>query len=89
MRKPRDLVSGALKTKPVAEPAPDPFVHEAAITAAGVAGANLLGALAADREAQNVIAHNLRVQYQKDKEAAEDSKWEEILARRRLHKQMI
>lgn len=90
MRKPADLISGAKKaaapSKPAAE---DPFVGTPSIPAADITGTYALGVLAVERAEENRLAYNQRVARQKSKEVAEEAKWQEILARRKLHGQMV
>jgi hypothetical protein len=89
MKKPADLFSGARKAEKPKPAREDPFAAgEPSITAESIAGTNALGMLAAERETQNVIAYNNRVAEKKARETLEEAKWQEILARRNLHRQM-
>jgi hypothetical protein len=89
MKKPLDLVSGAIQaTKPGKPQAKDPFVGEPSIPRENISGTHALAMLATDRAAERYAAIAARREYQKARTAAEDAKWQEILARRTLHGQL-
>lgn len=90
MKRPADLISGARKAAAPSKPAPeDPFASAPSIPSADIAGTQALGVLAVESAERNRLVYNQRVAQQKAKEAAEEAKWQEILARRKLHGQMV
>jgi hypothetical protein len=89
MKKPLDLVSGVKQAVNPGKPqAKDPFVGEPSIPREDVAGTHALAMLATDRAAERYAAIAARREHQKAIAAAEDAKWQEILARRTLHGQL-
>jgi hypothetical protein len=88
MKLPAGLTSGVPKAGSPKPETQDPFSNSPSIPAADRDGTNVLGMLAADRAAEHSALFAAQAEERKAIEAAEEARWQHILARRKLHGQM-